>query len=272
VLFVFVRNSWESFFWLHGKRLCVRRIRPRTPPISGSNHPNVAKSAVTENDPPFLPFSIATAKRTARGTSNLLYGIVTFTSVISYHSCFTLSPDLRNVRPVNSSESIRETDKARLSQMRCSKRRSRNHKHFLHFHGSAVPSRKLETNYNRIKYNEIFIWRDVFFKEFSFQIRILRLTRSRRHTDDNVTYARNISLSLFDERWRPAERSKPSRGLTSLGWRRSLLFSVVASFDEQLFPSRCGQIAQKLGFPFSWYRKERERESSLFGFGPPWHG
>lgn len=104
-------------------------------------------------------------------------------------------------------------------------------------------------------YGEIF-W------NFYFKFKISRLTRSRRYTlYDNVMYARNISLSLFDERWRPAERSKPSRGLTSLGWRRSLLFSVVvASFDEQLFPSRCGQIAQKL--PFSLFTVlERERKS-----------
>lgn len=86
-------------------------------------------------------------------------------------------------------------------------------------------------------------------------------SRANRSTTTPCYVHSGHSLSLRGERQRPAERSKPSRSLTSLGWRRSLLFSVavVASFDEQLFPSRCGQVAQKLGFPFSWCRK---RESS----------
>lgn len=66
----------------------------------------------------------------------------------------------------------------------------------------------------------------------------------------------SLCLSFRRVRRRSAERSKPSRGLTSLGWRRSLLFSVVVSSDEQLFPSCCGAGCAKARFPFSQCKRE----------------
>jgi len=79
--------------------------------------------------------------------------------------------------------------------MRCSKR---NHKHFLHFHGSAVPSRKLETNYSRIKYNEIFIWKDVFLRIFISNSNFTFDTLAQTHRRQCYVRAEHLFVSL---RW-----------------------------------------------------------------------